>query len=85
MFHDALLRSRGAHPRSLGENKAYGGGVSEDKGSSPLARGKRTAAGLLRVLIRLIPARAGKTFTALTVPRSVAAHPRSRGENPLWQ
>ena len=81
VFHDALLRSRGAHPRSRGENKAYGGGVSEDKGSSPLARGKPSAGASTPGQVRLIPARAGKTDGGGLTAGAHSAHPRSRGEN----
>ncbi|EFW09827.1 hypothetical protein HMPREF9005_1186 [Actinomyces sp. oral taxon 178 str. F0338] len=50
-------------------------------GSSPRVRGKRR---LLPTAARpggLIPARAGKTSPAKTVPAGTAAHPRACGEN----
>ena len=72
---------RAAHPRSRGENscalmRAIGG-----RGSSPLTRGKRAAAGLERGTLRLIPAHAGKTGSYQTPTLQGRAHPRSRGEN----
>ena len=51
------------------------------EGSSPLTRGKRGAARLSAAPPRLIPAHAGKTPWTWTPPRSMTAHPRSRGEN----
>ena len=51
-------------------------------GSSPLTRGKLVALTLAGVLIRLIPAHAGKTIDTGNSLASPKAHPRSRGENP---
>ena len=70
-----------AHPRSRGENSAGTAGYSSQPGSSPLARGKRGSSPGWRRTTGLIPARAGKTPTRALRPRSVKAHPRSRGEN----
>ena len=55
-----------AHPRSRGENVCcvHGGHVAV--GSSPLARGKPCKGSKNATQIRLIPARVGKTTTALT-------------------
>ena len=50
-------------------------------GSSPLTRGKLTAATGQTQDTRLIPAHAGKTNQVLGRYGSVWAHPRSRGEN----
>ena len=82
-----LLRTSGAgdraHPRSRGENRDLGGGDDTSHGSSPLTRGKPEV-GLVRASDRgLIPAHAGKTLAAPGEPRANAAHPRSRGENPM--
>ena len=52
------------------------------RGSSPLARGKLCGRVGGNHLTRLIPARAGKTSLILTITAMIAAHPRSRGENP---
>ena len=51
------------------------------EGSSPLTRGKLESAEHSVVVARLIPAHAGKTSCAWTTPRTITAHPRSRGEN----
>ena len=50
-----------AHPRSRGENYVGPLAGGEDRGSSPLTRGKRTNKLLPRRPKRLIPAHAGKT------------------------
>ena len=50
-------------------------------GSSPLTRGKRSASRRRPLLLRLIPAHAGKTPWGVCVSVRVGAHPRSRGEN----
>ena len=65
-------RSRGVYPplRSL----RFGLG-----GSSPLARGLRLSVRDLRVMDRIIPARAGFTCSAATSAAAPADHPRSRG------
>ena len=71
----------GAHPRSRGENSVTWEAPARLLGSSPLTRGKRRRCRYWGVLIRLIPAHAGKTMGGVqsTTPRW--AHPRSRGEN----
>ena len=70
-----------AHPRSRGENQDRACVFEREVGSSPLTRGKlaRPVIGLL--ILRLIPAHAGKTRAAETRQRGPVAHPRSRGEN----
>ena len=74
-------RRAGAHPRSRGENHPFQTGTRRYRGSSPLTRGKRKAASTVKYADRLIPAHAGKTG-CLRGPRFQAeAHPRSRGEN----
>ena len=50
-------------------------------GSSPLTRGKLRVNRDRSILIRLIPAHAGKTQRAPDLPSWARAHPRSRGEN----
>ena len=72
-----------AHPRSRGENDRQKIVLSVVAGSSPLARGKHRR---IRPSARhrgLIPARAGKTVVLKQIHTSLAAHPRSRGENLL--
>ena len=51
-------------------------------GSSPLTRGKLCLEVGNLGHTRLIPAHAGKTVTASSRALALAAHPRSRGENP---
>ena len=70
-----------AHPRSRGENAHARASASWPAGSSPLTRGKRVEAELLRLLEGLIPAHAGKTPWWVPSSPCLWAHPRSRGEN----
>ena len=72
-----------AHPRSRGENKEKADAKKTDAGSSPLTRGKRSAAGRVVSIERLIPAHAGKTRRWRPATPPTRAHPRSRGENRL--
>ena len=74
-------RTAAAHPRSRGENRRSPGNFALKKGSSPLTRGKRARGDLDRPPVRLIPAHAGKTASQPRESCSLAAHPRSRGEN----
>ena len=71
----------GAHPRSRGENAHPTREPRPGRGSSPLTRGKRYAQISWPVLLRLIPAHAGKTGAIVSKYPSNRAHPRSRGEN----
>ena len=50
----------GAHPRSRGADVSRRPVYASDSGSSPLARGGRRLAALLRWFVRLIPARASR-------------------------
>ena len=59
-----VLRYRGAHPRSRGENGAVAVGPIFPHGSSPLTRGKRSCTSGSCRGVRLIPAHAGKTGDA---------------------
>ena len=52
-----------------------------DIGSSPLTRGKRLEAAVVLLVLRLIPAHAGKTSWRRSRIARASAHPRSRGEN----
>ena len=70
-----------AHPRSRGENHMPSRTRSAPTGSSPLTRGKPPGRPPGEVGGGLIPAHAGKTSVAWSVPSSPWAHPRSRGEN----
>ncbi len=73
--------ARSAHPRSRGENSATGLDGADQRGSSPLTRGKRVGVTLDVWQRGLIPAHAGKTGASLMVRTPLGAHPRSRGEN----
>ena len=72
-----------AHPHSRGENNIRADLRVGPEGSSPLTRGKRSAAPARRRTVRLIPAHAGKTRGSSPIPSPTAAHPRSCGENDL--
>ena len=73
--------SRGAHPRSRGENLRAGLDPGGEPGSSPLTRGKRKNSTRRSCSSGLIPAHAGKTGERSERGREIRAHPRSRGEN----
>ena len=70
-----------AHPRSRGENSIRNVNGQEAIGSSPLTRGKLRVRATCPLIVRLIPAHAGKTASRSSSAASTAAHPRSRGEN----
>ena len=70
-----------AHPRACGENGRRPPGPLRPAGSSPRVRGKPFPYGKYPRLIRLIPARAGKTNSRRTRPTAPGAHPRACGEN----
>ena len=72
-----------AHPRSRGENWLDNTKPMAVGGSSPLTRGKPIWHLSASSLIGLIPAHAGKTSGASQPSGTIAAHPRSRGEN--WE
>ena len=52
-------------------------------GSSPRGRGKPKAPKTVKLTVRLIPARAGKTPWTASLSISRPAHPRAGGENTL--
>ena len=67
------------HPRSRGVY-LFRAPVSPLRfGSSPLARGLRTTGFTKTLCERIIPARAGFTFSKSTIITGVSDHPRSRG------
>ena len=74
-------RPQRAHPRAGGENPFSPLRTTRPCGSSPRGRGKRLGGDHRRVLLRLIPARAGKTNIRVPELRHQEAHPRAGGEN----
>ena len=76
-----MLASRGAHPRSRGENSRIAEMSPATVGSSPLTRGKLRPRRGFSPRGRLIPAHAGKTQHRRPRHDEAQAHPRSRGEN----
>ena len=76
---------RGAHPRSRGENSPCTTSWLIRLGSSPLTRGKRHEVRGQGCAAGLIPAHAGKTGRWRSRSGVWTAHPRSRGENHIWQ
>ena len=74
-------QQRGAHPRVGGENDEYAPPPLALDGSSPRGRGKQPRAYMQKLVVRLIPAWAGKTATVFHAIAFVAAHPRVGGEN----
>ena len=76
-------RSRGAHPRSRGENTTREYLESCSMGSSPFTRGKLEVVADVRVVVGLIPAYAGKTVRRRHTLCSRRVHPHSRGENEI--
>ena len=71
-----------AHPRSRGENPRRNLQRHNDRGSSPLTRGKLGRDNEVADRLGLIPAHAGKTRKHMRRNITRPAHPRSRGENP---
>ena len=67
------------HPRSRGVYHLARCPSGHLVGSSPLARGLHLEIGLVPVLVRIIPARAGFTVQQYASHRAGRDHPRSRG------
>ena len=72
-----------AHPRSRGEHTIVEIAAQIISGSSPLARGTRSAHEGRVDHRGLIPARAGNTTMKTSQAGWKRAHPRSRGEHPI--
>ena len=70
-----------AHPRSRGDHRRMRFGSGGTGGSSPLARGTLGVSSGARLVIGLIPARAGNTYEPGFQFVPCWAHPRSRGEH----
>ena len=68
-------------PAHAGKTRTLWPGNQAGVGSSPLTRGKPHTTRRGRIVLRLIPAHAGKTGLASSADRRRRAHPRSRGEN----
>ena len=75
------MPSSTAHPRAGGENQFGHNNGARCSGSSPRGRGKRPVLAQLNRVVRLIPARAGKTVRRTRCRTSSPAHPRAGGEN----
>ena len=70
-----------------GENDLYKAGdlIGEaTNGTSPRARGKHGLIWWIMVVLRNIPACAGKTFDPIASERPGQEHPRVRGENSFY-
>ena len=74
-------RGRRAHPRACGENTLWVMVSRFAFGSSPRVRGKHVVGDGVPLRVRLIPARAGKTFPCVDGRWRPSAHPRACGEN----
>ena len=72
-------------PAHAGENVHDARLEGDGRGLSPLTRGKPGTDISSIVVFRLIPAHAGKTILAHVPKMRHQAHPRSRGENPVFE
>ncbi len=82
--HSGMTCARAAHPRMRGEHSAPPFEFAANAGSSPHARGAR---GRFEDDVRrggLIPACAGSTPTVAPMSTVRRAHPRMRGEHPIF-
>ena len=70
----------GSSPLTRGKHDEVDG-LGDHGGSSPLTRGKPRRLRRRHLVVRLIPAHAGKTNAVLRPDTKTRAHPRSRGEN----
>ena len=71
--------TRTDHPRSRGVHRDRIPSSRHSPGSSPLARGSQEPGLLARILVGIIPARAGFTPSCTSVELDERDHPRSRG------
>ena len=76
-----LATAREDHPRACGENIGEKRRVFEFVGSPPRMRGKRNDGVPDRIIFRITPAHAGKTFQKLHTASLGSDHPRACGEN----
>ena len=75
------MPKRAVHPRGRGEHSSISFEIQRGDGSSPRARGTRTAGADRRSSWRFIPAGAGNTVLRATEPCRPPVHPRGRGEH----
>ena len=68
------------HPRAGGEREPENITAADIDGSSPRGRGTPVVAGLIGILLRIIPARAGNALGASVSRQGPADHPRAGGE-----
>ena len=80
-FQDYLPCTGPAHPRVCGENEKIVNNITARHGSSPRVRGKPVSGLVGGVVVRLIPACAGKTGFGVGGGCGGQAHPRVCGEN----
>ena len=76
-----ITDAAGAHPRSRGDHSSTSFTVAMATGSSPLARGPLHSLPSHHARLGLIPARAGTTWSPVSVYSWLRAHPRSRGDH----
>ena len=69
------------HPRACGANASSAAACKSLAGSSPRVRGKPRIGGATRMVLRIIPARAGQTPERNPRERSGPDHPRACGAN----
>jgi len=69
------------HPRARGEHPVGQRVLAHQSGSSPRARGTLIDPHRASVDVRFIPARAGNTRNASSIPPVITVHPRARGEH----
>ena len=68
------------HPRACGEKYSFDIIVERQEGSPPRMRGKDTLRYILRFLVGITPAHAGKSLRPLVQPLPARDHPRACGE-----
>ena len=82
LMHNRIAMVRD-HPRMRGEHLREIGSETPQMGSSPHARGTRSPADRMGLLLGIIPACAGNTLPVLSAGAFRRDHPRMRGEHGL--
>ena len=77
----AARRSLSVHPRACGEHFVGETGSRQAIGSSPRMRGTPSLPAARMTTSRFIPAHAGNTMPANTIPHYATVHPRACGEH----